>query len=80
MRKKNTEELFGNGYGVKKWEMEERNEILRMRGGFILFYLFVLFYLVSQSLRFWSNNFDQQVKRQPCNDTYRTTLDFVVET
>lgn len=47
---------------------------------FILFYLFVLFYLVSQSLRFWSNNFDQQVKRQPCNDTYRTTLDFVVET
>lgn len=40
----------------------------------------VLFYLVSQSLRFWSNNFDQQVKRQPCNDTYRTTLDFVVET
>lgn len=72
MRKKNTEELFGNGYGVKKWEMEERNEILRMRGGFILFYL------VSQSLRFWSNNFDQQVKRQSCNDTYRTTLDFVV--
>lgn len=47
---------------------------------FILFYLFVLFYLVAQSLRFWSNNFDQQVKRQPCNDTYRTTLDFVVET
>lgn len=80
MRKKNTEELFGIGYWVKKWEMEECNEILRMRGGFILFYLFVLFYLVSQSLRFWSNNFDQQVKRQPCNDTYRTTLDFVVET
>lgn len=46
MRKKNTEELFGIGYGVKKWEMEECNEILRMRGGFILFYFICLFYFI----------------------------------